>query len=150
MTTPMENDVQQALDEFERQRERIQRIRAEMAETSTTVRSKDRSIGVTVDSRGAVTAIEFGGTKFRRMAPTELGAALVETIQSARAAAMEQVAGAFQPVFPASTGVAGLLSGTFDLDQMFAEALRVAREPMPGEQPTVAEDYVPRGVDRNG
>jgi DNA-binding protein YbaB len=119
--------------ELQRTRQRLTALRSEMAEASTTVSSKDKMISVTVDGRGAVTGITFQTAKWRRMAPAELGAALVSTIAAARQEAMERAADKYQPVFPAGMPARQLLSGRLDLDKMFADVVRRAGEPMPGE-----------------
>lgn len=137
MSAPHQNHVEEALEELRRQRERLAKARRDMTDRATSVSSKDRMVSVTVDGRGAITQISFGSTKFRRMAPAELGAVLVDTINAARQAALNEVAEKFQPMFPDSLKVKNLLSGKLDIDQMFADAMRLAKEPMPGEEPTM-------------
>ena len=134
MSASRENYVQEALEELRSQRERILKARAALTGRSTTVRSKDRSVAVTVDGRGAVTAIDFVSTKFRRMAPAELGSLLVETIEAARKEAAEQAAETFQPLFPAGVDLRAMLSGKVDFDQMFSDAIKASQEPLPGER----------------
>jgi DNA-binding protein YbaB len=138
MTATGQDMVEAAMRELRSSRERLMALRSTMSEASTTVSSKDKAISVTVDGRGAVTGIAFHSAKFRRMAPAELGAALVDTIGAARQSALERVAETFQPMFPSPLRAKDVLSGKLDLDAMFADAIRAARRPMPGEDPTVA------------
>jgi DNA-binding protein YbaB len=138
MTAAGQDMVEAAMQELQRSRERLVALRSTMSEASTTVSSKDKAISVTVDGRGAVTGIAFHSAKFRKMAPAELGAALVDAIAAARQSALERVAETFQPMFPSALPAKDVLSGKLNLDAMFADAIKAAGRPMPGEGPTVS------------
>jgi hypothetical protein len=89
-------------------------------------------ITVTLDGRGEISAIAFNTQKFRRMAPAELGAALVEVIGRARSEAREQVMNAYRSFIPQGLGLGldDLIAGKGDLDAMFDEAVRKANDIM--------------------
>jgi hypothetical protein len=133
MTAPLQNRVQQALDELRVQRERLARAQTQLAGSATKVTSKDHLLTVTLDERGDLASLVFHGTRYRRVAPTELAAVVVETLRTARAQALERMTELFAPFFPAGMPLQDLMRGDVDLDAMFADAVRTADEPLPGE-----------------
>ncbi len=58
----------------------------------------------------------------RRMAPAELGAALVETIGQARAQSREQVMSAYRSFIPAGVGLDDLFTGKGNFNRVFDDA----------------------------
>ncbi len=130
MTESINFSAAEATAELRRQQERLQAVRSRLREVKTKVRSKDGMITVTLDGRGDVSSIAFNTAKFRRMAPAELGAALVETIRQARGQAHEQVASAYRQFLPSGLGLEDLLSGKGDLNRMFDDVVRKANDIM--------------------
>ncbi len=118
--------LEEATAELRRQQERLQAVRSRLDEVKTKVMSKDGMITVTLDSQGSVSSIAFNTTKFRRMAPAELGAALVQVILQAQTQAREQVMSAYRGMMPSGLGLDGLLSGKGDFNSMFDDAVRRA------------------------
>jgi DNA-binding protein YbaB len=115
-----------AVAELRRKQEQLQTVSSKLRETKTKVRSKDGAITVTLDGSGEVSSIDFNTTKFRRMAPAELGAALVETIRQARAQSREQVMSAYRSFIPAGVGLDDLFSGKGNFNRAFDDAVRRA------------------------
>lgn len=128
MTADTNFSFTDAVAELRRQQERLQAVSSQLRETKTTFRSKDGAITVTLDGSGEVSSIAFNTTKFRRMAPTELGAALVETIKQARAQSREQVMNAYRSFIPAGAGLDDLFSGKGDFNRAFDDAVRRAND----------------------
>jgi DNA-binding protein YbaB len=116
----------EATAELRRQQERLEAVSSRLEETKTKVMSKDGMITVTLDSQGSVSTIAFNTVKFRRMAPAELGAALVQVIKQAQDQAREQVMSAYRPFLPSGMGLDGLASGKSDFKNMFDDAIRRA------------------------
>jgi DNA-binding protein YbaB len=119
----------EATAELRRQQERLQAVSSQVEENKTKVMSKDGMITVTVEN-GRVSSITFNTTKFRRMAPAELGSALVQVIGQAQAQATEQVMSAYREFMPSGFGLDGLLSGESDFNAMFDDAVRRAENMM--------------------
>jgi len=88
--------------------------------------SKDGMITVTLDSQAGVSSIAFNTTKFRRMAPAELGSALVQVIRQAQTQARAEVMSAYGPFMPSGLGLDDLLSGKSDIRSVFDDAVRRA------------------------
>jgi DNA-binding protein YbaB len=116
----------EATAEFRRQQERLQAVSSQLKEVKTKVMSKDGMITVTLDSHGGVSAIGFNTAKFRRMAPAELGAALVQVIRQAQTQAREQIMSAYRPFIPSGLGLDDLLSGKGDFNRIFEDTVRRA------------------------
>jgi DNA-binding protein YbaB len=130
MTADSNFSLTDAIEELRRQQERLQAVSSQLREVKTKVRSKDGMITVTLDGRGEVSSIAFNTAKFRRMAPAELGAALVETIGQARAQSREQMVNAYRPFIPAGVGLDDLFTGKGNLSRIFDDAVRKANDMM--------------------
>jgi DNA-binding protein YbaB len=128
MTADTSFSLTDAITELRRQQERLQAVRSQLREVKTKVRSKDGMITVTLDGSGEVSSIAFNTAKFRRMAPAELGAALVETIGQARAQSREQMVNAYRPFIPAGVGLDDLFTGKGNLNRVFDDAVRKAND----------------------
>jgi DNA-binding protein YbaB len=115
---------QQALDELRRTQEQLRTVRSNLRDKATKVTSKDGLVTVTLDGRSEVVGIAFNTTKFRRMAPAELGSVLVETINQARAQGRSQVVAAYRSLMPKGMDIDAIMAGKFNLDKMFDEAAR--------------------------
>jgi DNA-binding protein YbaB len=115
--------LEEATAELRRQQERLQAVKSGLDEVKTKVMSKDGMITVTLDSQGSVSSIAFNTAKFRRMAPAELGAALVQVIKQAQTEAREQVMSSYRSLLPSGLGLDGLLSGKGDFSKMFDDAV---------------------------
>ncbi len=140
MTAPMYDRVEAAMRELREQQRRLQEVQNQLASEGVSVTSRDHMVTVTLDARGEVSGITFHSTKFRRMAPAELGSVITQTIRQARQRAMEQVIAAYQDFLPSPIDLRKVLNGDFDLDQMISDAVRMASEPIPGEKPTRPSD----------
>ncbi|MGD0558437.1 MAG: YbaB/EbfC family nucleoid-associated protein [Streptosporangiaceae bacterium] len=120
--------IQQATDELREQQARLSQVREKIQESSTKVRSTDGMITVVVDGRGDLSAVTFNSAKWRRMAPAEFGAALVQTINRARAQSREDLMRTYSAFMPEGMSMFGSPGGGTSLDQMFDDAMRKANE----------------------
>jgi DNA-binding protein YbaB len=128
MTADTNFNFTDAVAELRRQQAQLQDVSSKLQESKTTFRSKDGAITVGLDGSGEITSISFNTTKFRRMAPAELGSALVETIRQARAQSRERVLSAYRSFIPAGVGLDDLLSGKRDFSGAFDDAVRRAND----------------------
>lgn len=80
-----------AMRAFEREQRKLVELHQKMEESTTEVRSKDRSLSMTFDGRGDLIGVKFQGNKFRSMAPAELAHVIVETVQAGRAQFLESM-----------------------------------------------------------
>ena len=117
-----------AVAEMYRTQERLKSARAQLSKEPTKVTSKDHMVTVVVDGRGELTSIVFNTAKFRRMAPAELGAALIEVISQARAEGRRQVISAYRDLLPQGMNLEEMMSGNFNTDNMMEAAKRRGEE----------------------
>ena len=124
MSSPLHNQIEQAYAELERQKDALADVQAQLAGVSTTVTSKNRALTVTVDARGAVTAIKFLTGGYRQMAGPELAGLLIETMDQARNEAMARTVAQFQSILPDSMPLHDMVEGRVDLDGILRDALK--------------------------
>ncbi|MGW4462617.1 YbaB/EbfC family nucleoid-associated protein [Micromonospora sp. NBC_01796] len=136
MSSPLHNQIEQAYAELERSQAALAGVQEELAGAQTTVTSKNRAITVTVDSRGDLVDIKFLTRSYRTMPSAELATLLIETIAEARTKAQAAVAATFQSVLPTGMSALDMINGTVDFEEMMREAIRIANEPFPGDEPT--------------
>jgi DNA-binding protein YbaB len=120
--------------ELMRTQEHLQSVRAKLKEKPTKVTSKDGMVSVLLDDRGELTSIAFNTAKFRRMAPAELGAALVEVIGRARSEARNRLLSAYKPFLPEGMDLEKIMSGKLDMESMLTSAKRRGEQIMADAQ----------------
>lgn len=108
MTTPLHERMEAALAGFSAQQEKLRALEKRVGDTSATAHGKNRMMSATVDHSGRLTALVFEGTRFRSMAPKELAAAIVETIQQAQRDAQAQGFAAAREFMPDTFDLLGL------------------------------------------
>jgi DNA-binding protein YbaB len=149
MSTPLRQQLDSALADLRVQQTRLRSAAEELAKTTTTAASKDRAIEATVDSQGKLTAIKLKGTGFRKLAPAELAARVVETVRSAQDAAARKAVDALMGMLPADLGLAMGPSltpdGSMDIDAVFEAAARAAQEPLFATRPESTPKDTGRG-----
>lgn len=128
MSSPLFNQMENALADLREQQERIRQAQERAEQETTTVSSKDRSISATVDHRQRLTGLKFSGTRYRTMAPAELASKIVELVRQAQDEANQKSIAVYSAMAPAGFGSAltEMVNGEFDLDEMFDEAVREA------------------------
>jgi hypothetical protein len=134
MSTPFRQQLDAALANLRVQQTRIRAATEELAKATATAASNDHAIEATVDSQGKLTAIKLKGAGYRKLAPAELAARIVDTVRSAQDAAARRATDALTGLLPTDLGlgIAPTLSpdGSWDIDGMFEAAARVAQEPL--------------------
>lgn len=140
MSSPLQNRLEQAMAEFEEHKAKVAGFEAQMAEASTTVRSKNRALSVTVNAQGEPTEVKFLSGAYRTMAPAELGTLIVEQVRAAQNEARRKAASLFAELLPGGMPVLDMLTGPVDFDAAMREITSVfdeAKQERPGrrEQP---------------
>jgi DNA-binding protein YbaB len=126
--------IAQAAAELDRQQQELRSVSKKLAGEVTKVTSTDKMVTVQLDARGEVASITFNTQSYRRVAPAELAANLVETIKRARAQSRDRMVGAYRSLLPTGFGLDGLFDGNQDLDAVFDRARRQARELLDGQR----------------
>ncbi|MET8566298.1 YbaB/EbfC family nucleoid-associated protein [Streptomyces flaveolus] len=105
MEESFRREMQDALAEFTKQHEALRKARTDIAALSATVRSKDRSVEVTVGPQGEVTALRFLGNRHQTMTAQKLAASVLEAISQARTQVGEQATKLFESIAGLGSGV---------------------------------------------
>jgi DNA-binding protein YbaB len=110
--------VAEARERLESTKAAVARARAELNDASTTVRSKDHSVEVTVGAQGELKRVKFLDEKYRTMEAAQLSAAIVEAAGKGRAVMARRVKETFSEI--RRIGQSSDLPGyTFDWDKIF-------------------------------
>lgn len=89
-----------AAERMRQAQELLEKTRRQVEEARITVRSADNLITVVVDGQGELVSITFNTSGWRRMAPAELGAALVKTVNKARDDARAELMRSYSGLMP--------------------------------------------------
>jgi DNA-binding protein YbaB len=136
MTTPYDQQIEELLDQYRKQREEIAETRRQLDESTATVTAPKQVVKVTVGAQGEVRAIEFPTAAFRRMPPKELANTLLTTIQQARVKALEKTGELVSTRLPAGVTMADLLQGKANPTDL------LSKDPA---MPESVRDYVDHG-----
>ncbi len=142
MSSALHQQMEAALADLRVQQARIRSVSDQLKKATSTSTSKDRTIEATVDSQGKLTAVKLKGTGYRKRAPAEFAAQIVEAVRSAQDFAARQAADVLTGIMPAGLGL-GLGSGPGrpfdgdrDIDAMFDAAASALLERRPEEEAT--------------
>jgi hypothetical protein len=109
------------------ERRRLDDLGRVWQEEKTTVRAKDNTFSMTFDGRGDLTEVTFHGSKYKTIAPTELGHRIVETLKQGRLESLEKMAATMNPDSLGGLDLVGIATGKVDprkaLDAVMAPLL---------------------------
>jgi YbaB/EbfC DNA-binding family protein len=94
------DDLETALADLRAEQARIREAGDRMRAVSGTAVSKDRMITAAVDAQGRLVELRLDGDRYRRLAPAELTARIVETVRAAQDDASRAAASAFAGCSP--------------------------------------------------
>ncbi|MFD9698000.1 YbaB/EbfC family nucleoid-associated protein [Lentzea sp. NPDC059081] len=117
--------VDSASADLDQERAKLSRL-SELWSLHTVVHSKDHAVSVTVDGRGELVDLSFGGSKYRSMPAAQLASLILETVARARADAMAKVTEVMGTTSVPGLDLEGLMSGKVDP----LEAMNSLFEPM--------------------
>jgi hypothetical protein len=137
MSDSSEFDLDHALADLRAEQARIMTATDQMTKLTGSATSKDRKITATVDSQGRLVDLKLTGTGYRRLAPAELTARIVETVRAAQDDAARASANALAGLLPDGLGLPA--DGEFDLAAMFDAAVSAA-----------AAETIQEGADSDG
>ncbi|NEC89243.1 YbaB/EbfC family nucleoid-associated protein [Streptomyces sp. SID12501] len=119
MRETIEQRLAQAMADLETTQTAVARAERELADASSTVRSPDRAVEVTVSAQGDLTELKFLDGKHRTMSATQLAASVLEAVQEARAVMARQVMNTFEPFTRPSDAVPELPGVNVDWHKIF-------------------------------
>lgn len=130
------------MGEFDRQRERMQKLQETMRTVSGSGRSPLGLVTATVGSQGELTDITFNPRDLRRAKPEQLSQEVLAAVRAARTDAMTKLGEVMPPSPFSGTSFADLASGKADLASMLPDpsTLLSARQHRPGRPASAADD----------
>lgn len=123
MALDSEEIMRLAQERMRQTEDRLAKMRKQVEETRVTARSTDNVITAVTDGQGNLVSITFSTAKWRRMAPAELGAALVKTINKAREDARAELMRSYSSMMPKPLLPPGAAEGRISLEEMFSGML---------------------------
>jgi DNA-binding protein YbaB len=144
MSSPLQEQVEQAMTRLTEHRARMEEVRAEMKTANASVTSKDRMVTAVVGAQGQVVSLTFHTTAYRSMAPAELGAALVDVLNEARARIGDEVLATMRSVSGMGEILRHSMTGGTELEKLLAPlyAMRPgADRPEPGRRTGKQEHF---------
>jgi DNA-binding protein YbaB len=123
MSDSPEARIAEARERLEATKAAVARARAGLADASTTARSKDRSVEVTVGPQGELKRVRFLDDKYRTMEAAQLAAAVLEAANKGRAAMARRVIDTFSGITLPSQDAEGVSYRPPDWQEIFGSAL---------------------------
>ncbi|MGO4750479.1 YbaB/EbfC family nucleoid-associated protein, partial [Streptomyces sp. 2MCAF27] len=91
MKDSIKDRLAKAVANLEETQMAVARAREQLSVASATVRSRDRSVEVTVNSQGQLSEVKFLDGKYRAMGAAQLSASVIEAAQQAQAEMAQMV-----------------------------------------------------------
>lgn len=130
MPDSMRERLQQAVADLERTQTAVARANEELRSASVTVRSKDRSVEVTVGPQGELTKLRFLDGKHRTMGAEQLAAAVLEAAGQGRSQMARKVLDTFQPLSEQAADDLPQIAGSgIDWERIFGPLESAAADP---------------------
>ncbi|MER5884205.1 YbaB/EbfC family nucleoid-associated protein [Streptomyces sp. NPDC001941] len=107
--------LEEILNGFEKQRDSVLALQADLAQATKTVRSPDKSMSVTFSAGGGITDVTFHNTKYKQMSPKELGRIVLQTVGQAMLQLQQEAMATMQPMLAETAGFAPGGVNPFDL-----------------------------------
>jgi DNA-binding protein YbaB len=119
MSSPLNEQLEQVMAQFTEQRAKLEETQRELQKATVTVSPKDHLLTVTMGVAGELKDIKFHRNDYAAMAPAELSAILVETINKAREKAGAKAQAAFSSMAGFGAELKDSLAGGSELDDIF-------------------------------
>ncbi|MFC4035935.1 YbaB/EbfC family nucleoid-associated protein [Streptomyces polygonati] len=130
MNDELQQQLDQALAEFEQQRLALIRARDEIAAVEVTVRSRDRAVEVTLGADGGPKALRFIDNKHKAMSGQELAASVLEVMRVAREELALRVRAGFDEAVGAARGTGTPAPGRQPVDRLEGVGLDRLLDPL--------------------
>ncbi|MGW2250926.1 YbaB/EbfC family nucleoid-associated protein [Kitasatospora sp. NPDC001660] len=118
--SPFAQQIEEAMETLREQQAKLAEATSKLQATTVSVTSKDRMVTAVLGAQGQVVSLTFHTTAYRSMAPAQLGMALADVLNQARAdmgAKVTESLGSFEGL--GETLRASMTGGT-ELDELLA------------------------------
>ncbi|MFC8711900.1 YbaB/EbfC family nucleoid-associated protein [Streptomyces sp. NPDC057197] len=130
----LQDELGDMTERLKAQRERLIAAQRELNSRTTTVRSKDRTVSVTVGARGEVRDIRFHTEDYRAMDPARLSRALVEIVTRAQQQAAKEAYEAFAPLRGAGAEMRRSMEAGTAIGDLLAPLRALTGDPFAGRR----------------
>jgi DNA-binding protein YbaB len=113
-----DEQLEQALAGYTEQLVNLREMQGRLGEISCSVTSARQVVSVTVGFQGRVSDVKFPTGAYKRMAPAELAAVVLSTINEAHVRAQVASAEVIAPTMPAGVNALDVVEGKADLQAM--------------------------------
>ncbi len=104
MSTPFNEQIEQVMAQFTEQRSKLMQTQHDLQKETVSASPKNHLLTVTMELSGEVKEIKFNRNDYTTLAPAQLSAILVETINKAKAKAAARAQEAFSSMAGFGTG----------------------------------------------
>ena len=118
--------IESLFEEYQRQRNSLTEMMQKMRDISATTTSARREVTVTVGQNGTLTDIKFPTGAYKRLAPADLTAIIMETFSEAKEQAAKEAAAVLEPMLPAGMDADALVRGAAGTDAFLPPEPRIA------------------------
>jgi DNA-binding protein YbaB len=118
VTVDYQQLIEQLTEEYEKARAHTVELRREISELTASATAPRETVKVTVGAQGDVRSIEFPAGAYKRMAPAELSAAVMATINEAKDKAQRMLSELMAPELPAGVNFLDVMQGKAELPAM--------------------------------
>jgi DNA-binding protein YbaB len=136
----MKNQVDELLEQFQRQTEQLQEAQAQASAASATLMSQDGLVTVSVDSAGTLTVLRFAPNTFERTKPETLAKTVQDLIHRATLQVKSQVAELMRPLTEDLPDLPDFIEGAPSLAGLVPD-IPDYTEPEPEPEQKRAESY---------
>ncbi|MEV0263953.1 YbaB/EbfC family nucleoid-associated protein [Streptomyces sp. NPDC050617] len=130
----IQEQLEAAMADLANHTQRIQELQKNLAETRTSVTSRDRMVTVTLTARGEIAELKFNTEDYRSMPRAQLATVLTTTLNEARAKMTSQVSSQVRPLMGEQTQLAEGMFGGHSMDELLA--------PLRARRPEGLEDLI--------
>ncbi|MCX4966941.1 YbaB/EbfC family nucleoid-associated protein [Streptomyces sp. NBC_00654] len=128
MSEPIQERLAEAVARLEQTQRAVAAAERRLQSSSVTVRSRDRSVEVTVNSQGHLSDVRFLDGKYRTMGASQLAAAVVEAARQGQAEMARTVLHTFQPLSETVGGRPHIEGSGVDWGDIFGPLLETVRQ----------------------
>jgi hypothetical protein len=118
--------IERLFEQYKQQRDGLGALQRKMQAIAVTTVSPRREVSVTVGHGGVVSDVSFPTAAYRRLAPNELTALIMETMNAAKEQAQDQAAAIIAPILPAGLNAKDLVGGRVSPDTLMPPEPRMA------------------------
>jgi DNA-binding protein YbaB len=136
MTVDHERIIEQVSEEYEKVRAHTEELRREITALTASATAPRETVKVTVGAQGDVRSIEFPAGAYKRMAPAELSAVVLATINEARDKVQRKVSELMAPEMPPGVNFLDILQGKAEMPAMVKFDRDVSK---PGARPRASK-----------